>query len=243
MPIYADIARDLLDSIAKGIYPVGTFIPGELELAERYGVSRQTVRTAMQRLTDIGAVSRRPGAGTRVEAREPAKVGFQQTLGSIADLVELASTTRRDILNITHVVMDRVTAKALGCVPGSRWVCLTYRRLPPSSSSTPIALVHCYVEEMYATVFTDLTPESGLISVLIESQFGIVTSEVRQSVRATLLDAKKAEVLEAQSGQAALEVIRRYSDNSGRIYEVSVSISPADRYAVTSVLSRIRPNV
>ena len=70
MPIYEDIARDLLEAIHRGQYPVGGLIPTELELAARYDVSRQTVRAAMRRLTELGAVSRRKGSGTRVETRE-----------------------------------------------------------------------------------------------------------------------------------------------------------------------------
>ena len=64
MPIYEDIARDLLEAIHRGQYPVGGLIPTELELAARYEVSRQTVRAAMRRLTELGAVSRRKGSGT-----------------------------------------------------------------------------------------------------------------------------------------------------------------------------------
>jgi len=47
MPIYEDIARDLLEAIQRGQYPVGGLIPTELELAARYDVSRQTVRAAI----------------------------------------------------------------------------------------------------------------------------------------------------------------------------------------------------
>ena len=69
MPLYETIAHDLLAAIDAGTYPVGALVPTEEELASRYGVSRQTVRAAMRRLTEIGAVSRRKGSGTRVEAR------------------------------------------------------------------------------------------------------------------------------------------------------------------------------
>ena len=78
MPIYEDIARDLLEAIHRGQYPIGGLIPTELELAARYDVSRQTVRAAMRRLTELGAVSRRKGSGTRVETRDARRRVFSR---------------------------------------------------------------------------------------------------------------------------------------------------------------------
>ena len=48
-----------------------------------------------------------------------------------------------------------------------------------------------------------------------------------------------AKALGAEAGSPALEVIRRYVDAHGRLFEISESIHPAGRYVVTSVLKRV----
>jgi DNA-binding GntR family transcriptional regulator len=239
MPIYEDIARDLLEAIHRGQYPVGGLIPTELELAARYEVSRQTVRAAMRRLTELGAVSRRKGSGTRVETRERPQESFQQTLGSLSDLVALAAATDRDIRNIDTVVMDRKAARRFGCQPGSRWLRIAYVRASTKPKSPPLAWVDCYVEESYADAVSDIKKDRRLVCDMIADSYGVIASEVHQTVAATVIPNAFAKALGAEAGSPALEVIRRYLDSHGRLFEISESIHPAGRYVVTSVLKRV----
>jgi GntR family transcriptional regulator len=239
MPIYEDIARDLLEAIHRGQYPVGGLIPTELELAARYDVSRQTVRAAMRRLTELGAVSRRKGSGTRVETRERPQESFQQTLGSLSDLVALAAATDRDIRSIDTVVMDRKAARRFGCQPGSRWLRIAYVRASTKPKSPPLAWVDCYVEENYADAVSGIRKDRRLVCDMIADSYGVIASEVHQTVAATVIPDAFAKALGTEAGSPALEVIRRYVDAHGRLFEISESIHPAGRYVVTSVLKRV----
>lgn len=64
--------KDLLrEDIARGVYRNGERIPGENELAERYGMSRQTVRQALSLLEQDFLIERRQGSGTYVRERQP----------------------------------------------------------------------------------------------------------------------------------------------------------------------------
>lgn len=239
MPIYEDISRDLLEAIQKGDYPVGSLIPTELELATRYDVSRQTVRAAMRRLTELGAVSRRKGSGTRVEAREPPQHSFQETLASLGDLVELAAVTRRDIRQVDTVVMDRRAARRLGCQPGTRWRRIAYVRASSKPKSPPLAWVNVYVDESYADAVDGIERDPRLVCDIIAERYGVLASEVHQTVAAAPLQDEFAKALGAAPQSPALEVIRRYLDSRGRLFEISESFHPGDRYAVTSVLRRV----
>jgi len=240
MPMYEDIAHDLLEAIQRGQYPVGGLIPTELELAARYEVSRQTVRAAMRRLTELGAVSRRKGSGTRVETREHPQESFQQTRGSLSDLVELAAATDRDIRGIDTVVMDRQAARRFGCQPGSRWRRIAYVRRSAKRKSPPLAWVNVYVEESYADAVREIRRDR-LVCDMIADSYGVIASEVHQTVVATAIADRIAKALDAEPDSSALEVIRRYFDTHGRLFEISESIHPAGRYVVTSVLKRVKP--
>ena len=73
--IYDDIKKDILEDV----YAVGSLLPTEQVLSEKYDVNRSTLRKAMQMLADEGLIEKCPGKGTVVlnsvpAAAEPPKV-------------------------------------------------------------------------------------------------------------------------------------------------------------------------
>ena len=64
--LYHSVARNILDMIESGAYPPGTRLPGERELAEKFGVSRVVVREAEISLEAIGRVQIKVGSGVYV---------------------------------------------------------------------------------------------------------------------------------------------------------------------------------
>jgi GntR family transcriptional regulator len=64
--MYRQIAEDLRERIESGKLQSGQQLESELELRERYGASRNTVRDAIRSLISIGLVETRPGQGTFV---------------------------------------------------------------------------------------------------------------------------------------------------------------------------------
>lgn len=67
-PMYQKIHDSLLENIRAGVYQAGDLIPSEMELAEKYGVSRITTRQALNLLASEGRIIRRPGIGSVVLA-------------------------------------------------------------------------------------------------------------------------------------------------------------------------------
>ncbi|QJT83369.1 FadR/GntR family transcriptional regulator [Kosakonia sp. MUSA4] len=64
------LAEKLAQQILKGEYAPGSILPGEMELGEKFGVSRTAVREAVKTLTAKGMVLPRPRIGTRVMPRD-----------------------------------------------------------------------------------------------------------------------------------------------------------------------------
>lgn len=69
-PANAVLAREIGKGIVTGATPPGHLLPGELEIAERMGVSRSVVREALRMLSAKGLVASRPKAGTKVRPRD-----------------------------------------------------------------------------------------------------------------------------------------------------------------------------
>ena len=87
---YLQVARTLRKEIVDGVYPVGSQLPTEHELCERFAVSRYTIREALRRLRDDNLVASRPRAGTLVVPR-PATNSYAQDVMSINDLLAFAT--------------------------------------------------------------------------------------------------------------------------------------------------------
>jgi GntR family transcriptional regulator len=71
VPLYAQLAEKLKEKILKGEWKDGEKIPPELELMEKYGVSRATVRAAIDALVAEGFLVKRHGIGTFVRKFRP----------------------------------------------------------------------------------------------------------------------------------------------------------------------------
>lgn len=67
-PLYMQLYSTLKDDIENGVYKAGERIPTELELSEKYGVSRITLRNALERLTRDNYLVRYRGRGTFVKS-------------------------------------------------------------------------------------------------------------------------------------------------------------------------------
>jgi DNA-binding GntR family transcriptional regulator len=68
IPLYYQLENLLREKIVSGELEPGDKLPTELELIEQYGVSRITVRQALQALADEGLIERKQGRGTVVTA-------------------------------------------------------------------------------------------------------------------------------------------------------------------------------
>lgn len=73
--LYQAVARDLIGAIERGEFPPGTRLPGERELADRFEVSRVTIREAEIALEALGYVDIRTGSGVYVTQRSSAQAG------------------------------------------------------------------------------------------------------------------------------------------------------------------------
>ncbi|ABD67775.1 transcriptional regulator, GntR family [Rhodoferax ferrireducens T118] len=237
-PLYAQIARELAQGIASGKFPEGSLLSSEFDLCNQYQASRQTVRAALRELMDLGLVSRRKGVGTRVEARTKAQ-GYDHSLGSLDDLVQLAMTNPRVVKRTNEVVADRELAKAIGCAPGSRWLHIASIRQDSDKSAPPVCWTDTYVNTAYSDlsqlVRQDPTP---LISELIEKHYGRRSAEVHQTISAVTISPLLAEELQVEPGSPALRIVRRYIDRVGETIETTISVHPAERYTFSMVLKR-----
>lgn len=236
---FGEIALVLKGAIMAGEFPVGGFLPTELELCSLYQTSRHTIRAALSELQQWGLVSRKKNVGTRVIAAQP-QSGFRLSLTSVDDLVQFGAEHLRVVQRIRSVQLESELANELHCRTGSRWLQISSLRLVDSQDPMPIGWTDVYVTPAYADIKADVeaAPDT-LVSALIEKRYGCTISQIEQEVFATTIDtAEMVEQLKTAEGMAALKIVRRYFDDDGNVFVASVTIHPADRFSVSMKLSR-----
>jgi GntR family transcriptional regulator len=231
--LYQRVAEDIRAAIAAGEYPASTKLPSENELAQRYGVSRGTIRQAFAALRADGVIASRRGA-RRVVFGGPRVQSFG----------ELLSFSR--------------WARAMGEVPGGRVVSLE-RRPATTAEAARLAIpddgfVYClmrvrllsgrpvmveravYPEKVGALVAgLDLTRDS--ITERLE-ELGVVFADAEHVIDAVAASAEDARLLEVRAGTVLLRERRFTTDRSGQPVE-----SSDDRYLGTETAFSVRNSV
>lgn len=86
-PTHVRIRNDLLHEIESGAFVGDARLPGEVELAERYGVTRMTVRQALAALVNEGMLVRRQGVGTFVAQNAAKRRNMSRLTGFTEDML------------------------------------------------------------------------------------------------------------------------------------------------------------
>ena len=235
---YLQIARTLRKEIVEGVYPVGSHLPTEHQLCERFAVSRYTVREALRRLREDNLVASRPRAGTRVVPR-PASSSYAQDVMSIDDLVAFAAGAQLNIESNEMVTIDDDLAARTGLEVGTQWLCVRgYRQA--AGASVPLCQTEYYIHRGFAAVGRLLQRHTGPIFPLIEDLFGVSIEELHQEVAAVLLSPQLTDDLGVEPGTAALRMQRTYKTSDDEVAQVTINthLSSSFRYAMT--MRRVR---
>jgi len=230
---YLQIARTLRKEIVDGVYPVGSQLPTEHQLCERFAVSRYTVREALRRLREDNLVESRPRAGTRVVPR-PSSSSYAQDAMSIDDLLAFAAGAQLNIEFNEMVTIDDDLAARTGLEAGSQWLSVRgYRQA--DDASVPLCRTEYYISRTFAAVGRLLQRHTGPIFPLIEDLFGVSISELHQEIAAVLLSPELADGLGVEAGTAALQMRRTYKTSDGELAQVTINthLSSNFRYAMT----------
>ncbi len=247
-PRYRQVADTLLSEVQAGRISIGATLPGEHELMARFQVSRHTVREALRLLDEQGLIERRRGIGTVLRSRK-SRQAYVQTLRSPAALLRYPPGSWLTVASTTQIRAAGPLARRLECRPGSAWTrisCLRWLgedgtrkgRAGAQPADRAIAWVDIYVLPAYAGVARLIGRRSQTVYELIGEKFGEEVTAVRVDLRAGLLEPALATALSVAPGSASLQVVRRFSGRSGRVFQVSISEHPADRYTYSLELRR-----
>jgi GntR family transcriptional regulator len=224
VPLYYQLAQQLEAAIEHGVLAPGNLLGNEIDLSTRLGLSRPTVRQAIQSLVDKGLLVRRRGVGTQVvhsQVRRPLE------LSSLYDDLEAAGqgpSTR--VVRNERVPASPDVAAALGIAEGAEVIVLERLRL---THGRPVALLCNYLPAALLDLDTERLESTGLYRMMRGA--GITLHSARQTVGARSATAGEADRLDEKEGAALLTMQRTAYDDTGRAVEYGTHIYRASRYA------------
>ncbi len=228
-PRYLELADELRGEVTGGAFPDG--FPTENALCTRFGVSRFTVREALRTLSAEGLIERKRGSGTVIQPAAARGGALHQPLSNVAEILQYARDSRFAFERLGDGGLPRAIAEQLGMVAGGRW--LRFRGLrTPADGGDPIALTDAYLHHQIAAVVDDIRPNAGeTIFRQVEQLAGIKVARVTQDIQAVAASADVAAALGVPRRSPCLRILRCYLDRDGRIFEISASHHPGDRFA------------
>ncbi|MEG0029356.1 MAG: GntR family transcriptional regulator, partial [Aurantimicrobium sp.] len=161
IPLYFQVSQIIEAAILNGTLPPGSRIENEVALGERVGLSRPTIRRAIQDLVDKGLLVRRRGVGTQVVHGQVTRGVELTSLND--DLENSGQKPSTEMLEFKVVPADAKIAEQLAVSLGSPTLYLHRIRL---SDGVPVAVMENWLPEDFTTLSKNDVSEHGLYQVL-----------------------------------------------------------------------------
>lgn len=211
-------------ALHEGTIAPGSALPSEPELCARYGISRTTVRRALDRLERESRIVRRRGSGTYA-CQQPPSPRLSVELHALPEalaLLEARTTTttlRFDPAPVPAAL--RAIAAEIG------FTAYRLERLRRARGK-PLSITSAYLPESFGHRLRRPIPSRASVMTLLD-ELGPPTASVRCSLGTVPADAEAARALEVALGAPLLRVRAVLRDDAGELRAVTESLCRSDR--------------
>jgi DNA-binding GntR family transcriptional regulator len=224
IPLYFQISQTIEAAIMSGTLPAGSRLENEVTLGQRLGLSRPTVRRAIQELVDKGLLVRRRGIGTQVvHGRVTRSVELTSLYEDLAASGKVPTTT---LLDLRVEPADAKLAERLAVDEGSDVVYIHRVRL---ADDVPVSVLINWLPIEFSDLTADDLGAHGLYQLLRAR--GVDIRVAKQRIGARKASAEEAGLLRLDRGSAVLTMDRTAYDNSGQAVEFGHHCYHPDLYA------------
>jgi GntR family transcriptional regulator len=204
-PAYIKVHNEIKDLITGGAYPTGTLLPPEPKLEKQFGVSRTTIRRAVELLARAGCVEVKQGRGTMV-----LDYSINQNISGITSISQTLQKKGYDVkprkIYMEQTTADKTVANALDIKEGTA---LTRLQRVQLADEVPIAIMENYINpEMVEGI--DRYSNSNFTSLykLLEDEYELILDGSIDKITAKVADFMESEMLQVPLG-SALIIMRR----------------------------------
>lgn len=225
----------LRDDILSGRIVSGHALPGEQRLAEAHGVSRVTVRRALDALAAEGLIEKRSGAGSTVlGASVPRGIAADMST-LIPQIVQMGQNTTARLLSFSYDAAPAPVRAALGLGAEDKVQTAIRVRL---FDGQPFSHLTTYVPQDIALRYSEQDLATTPLFRLLE-RGGVRVTAATQSVSATLAAPDVAQALEVSTGAALLSLTRVIRDAEGQGVEYLSALYRPDLFRLEMDLEHV----
>lgn len=229
VPLYYQVSSRLEAAIRSGEIPAGARLDNEISIGARLGLSRPTVRRAIQELVDKGLLVRRRGIGTQVVQGQ---VTRQVELTSLyEDLKTAHHEPGTRVLALERRASTAEVAQNLGIAAGSEIVHLRRQR---STDGVPVAVLENYLPLEFSDITREQLEQRGLYQIMRAR--GVAIRIAKQRIGARRAHGDENELLDIDRGGPVLTMERVAYDASGRAIEYGHHCYRPDMYSFETTL-------
>lgn len=233
IPIYHQLEENIKSIIESGDLKAGDIIPSEREYAEKYQISRMTVRQAISNLVNERLLYRVKGRGTFVTDQK-----FEQDLQGLTSFTEdmkaRGMKTSNQLLNFEIIPANKSLAKELGIKEHGPVYEIKRVRL---ADNIPMALERTYISANLVKGLTEDVVQDSLYKY-IENTLHLKIAGGFQLIEAATANEEEAEYLQIPETSPVLLMKRTTQFDDDTVFEVVKSSYRADRYKFMIDLKR-----
>ncbi|MCE0538540.1 GntR family transcriptional regulator [Kineosporia rhizophila] len=213
--------------------PSGALIPSERDLSEQFGVSRPTLRAAIEELARDGLLVRHPGRGTFTTARPVSQplAGLDGSSGFAVPPADGAWLSRVEQFQIAPAG-PRLGAR-LHISPATEVLTVLRLRI---TDDEPMAIEHIALPAGLVPGIAPADFEAGSLYQVLRERFDVHVATAVQTTEATVTDVNESALLGVPVHAPALLFARTTKDAEARTVEYTRSIYRGDRYRITAQL-------
>ncbi len=225
-PLYDQLV-DILTEKIEHEYRPGDMLPSERELSKYYGLSRTTVRLALQELERLGLVVRQHGRGTFVADRSVQTTNLSQTYSFTEQMRELGRKPATTILEFSEIESDKNLAGSLGVRIGDKLFKIKRLR---SADGVPMMVERTYLPvRKFMSLKRPMLEHESLYHV-IEQYFHEKIRVAEEEFFASIARPADAHLLDISEGAPVLDLVRTTYNMGNEIIEYTLSVARADQF-------------
>lgn len=212
LPLYARLEKALTEDIGAGRLIPGQQIPTEGELIARFGVSRITVRKAIENLVARGLVEIRRGKGTFV-AEPRMRQELTALTGFVEDMVALGRNPSARLLGSERMAAGPEVARHLDLAPGAMVWRIERVRLADGAA---VSFDETFLPDAIGELIVKEDLEAEPIFALLEDKIGLPLIEAQYQLEAAAADKRAAKALGVKEGSPIFLIERTSYVEGGR---------------------------
>ena len=229
VPLYQQLADTIRQQIASNELKPGDKMLTEAELSQKFGVSRITVRKAIDQLVEADVVIRKQGIGTFVSEKKLHRI-MRNRIISFTEMCELnGSIPSTELISADWIKATSTVANYLELSPQEKVIRIVRLR---KVEELPVML-----EESYYPKRAEFLLQENLTGSTYQAfrDHGLIPSHGKKTFEICKATAKESELLGTSKNQALLLQKDTVSDQNGEILHFTKLIINSDRYRLTVI--------